>query len=294
MRFARWLLGLLLLGVACTKPGTPAEGEGSASKVVGSYTGGSVTEAELMAEVARLPPQLREQFETANGRREFIRSMIDKRLLAQEARRRGLHERPDIQQQVRALEERLTIQALLAEEEKALASPSDAELRAYYEAHKTELTQPERVRVVRVLAAVPVGAGAAEKNRARQRAEQFAQRLRKGEAVARVAADGDGPERAQGGDLGLFALGDGRDPALEKAAFALTKPGAVSPVVEEAAGWSVLQLVERREARVPPFEEVRSALQGRLQPQMKRKVFDDVLSRLRQAGGVGVEGVARP
>ncbi|HYO69400.1 MAG TPA: peptidylprolyl isomerase, partial [Archangium sp.] len=138
------------------------------------------------------------------------------------------------------------------------------------------------------------GGGAAEKARARQRAEQFAQRLRKGEPVARVAADGDGPERAQGGDLGLFALGDGRDAALEKAAFALTKPGAVSPVVEEAAGWSVLQLVERREARVPPFEEVRSAIQGQMQPQQKRRVFDDVLSRLRQAGGVGVESVARP
>jgi parvulin-like peptidyl-prolyl isomerase len=293
MRIARSLLWVMLLGVACSKQGSPGEGE-APSQTVGSYTGGVITEAELSAEVARLPPQLREQFDTVNGRREFVRSMIDKRLLAQEARRRAFHERPDIQRQVRDLEERLIIQALLAEEEKAASTPSEEQLRAYYEANKAELSQPERVRVVRVLAAVPAGASAAERTRARQRAEQFAQRLRKGEAVARVAADGDGPERIQGGDLGLFARGDGRDPALEKAAFALTKAGAVSPVVEEAAGYSVIQLVELRESRIPPYEEVRSSLQGRMQPQMKRKVFDDLLTRLRQSGGVSVDSITRP
>ncbi|HEX8435508.1 peptidylprolyl isomerase [Archangium sp.] len=293
MRIARSLMWVMLLGAACSKPGSPDAGDVQ-SQAVGSYTGGVITEAELAAEVARLPPQLREQFDTVNGRREFIRSMIDKRLLAQEARRRALHEQKDIQRQVRDLEERLIIQALLAEEEKAASTPSEEQLRAYYEANKAELSQPERVRVVRVLAAVPAGSSAAERTRARQRAEQFAQRLRKGEAVARVAADGDGPERIQGGDLGLFARGDGRDSALEKAAFALTKAGAVSPVVEEAGGYSVIQLVERREPRIPPFEEVRSTLLGRMQPQMKRKVFDDLLTRLRQAGGVSVESSTRP
>ncbi|ATB38883.1 hypothetical protein CYFUS_004320 [Cystobacter fuscus] len=285
MRRVRWLFGVGILLVACSKQDAPAEGADSSSQVVGTYEGGVITEAELMAEVARLPPRLREQFETPAGRGEFIRSMIDKRLLAQEARRRGLHERPDIQRQVRELEERLSIQALMAEEEKAAPPVSEEALRAYYDMHQTELTEPERVRVVRVFAAVPAGASAAQRTSARQKAEQFAQRLRKGEPAAKVAAEGDGPERLRGGDVGLFALGDRGEPAMEQAAFALKKPGEVSAVVEESGGYSVLQFVERRAARVPPFEEVRASIQGRLQPQMKRKVFEDVLSRLRKAGG---------
>ena len=58
-------------------------------------------------ESARLPPALREQFETPAGRREFTRSMIDKRLLVLEARRRKLTEDPELRRQVQELEERL-------------------------------------------------------------------------------------------------------------------------------------------------------------------------------------------
>ncbi|WP_426745919.1 peptidylprolyl isomerase [Myxococcus faecalis] len=221
--------------------------------------------------------------------------MIDKRLLAQESRARGLNENPEIQKQVQALEERLMLQALLAEEERAAGAPSEAELRAWYEGHLTELTQPERVRVARIFAATPAGASAAQRTQAKQRAERFAQQLRAGQPREKVAAGGDGPEKARGGELGGLARGDWRgDVAVEKAAFALKKVGEVSPVVAEAGGFSVLQLLERREARVPPFEEVRAEVEARMLPQRKRKVFEDLLERLRRAGTIEIDVAGRP
>jgi peptidyl-prolyl cis-trans isomerase C len=267
----------------------------SAGRVVGRFDGGVVTEAELNAESARLPSPLREQFESPAGQREFVRSMIDKRLLAQEARRRGFTDAPDIQKQVRELEERLSIQALLAEEERKAAPPSEAEQRDWYEGHRQDLAQPERVRVGRVLAAVPAGATAAQRTQARQRAERFAQQLKAGQSLAKVSAEGDGPEKARGGELGLMARGDWRgDAAGEQALFALTRVGEVSPVVVEAGGFSVFQLLERREARVPSFEEVRAEVEARMLPQRKRKAFEQLLSGLRREGGVVVEVPARP
>jgi peptidyl-prolyl cis-trans isomerase C len=295
--YKRLLLIVLALGAGCSRPSPSAEGGQGASdgtRIVGRYDGGVVTEAELAAESSKLPSPLHEQFESAVGQREFVRSMIDKRLLELEARRRGLHEDAAILKQVRELESRLIIQALLAAEEQRVGAPSEQTLREYYQEQRQTLAQPERVRVARVFVAVPPNATAAQRAQARQRVERFAQRLSRGEPFAKVAGVGEGPERTQGGDLGFLGRGEGREPALEKAAFALDKPGAVSPVVSESGGFSVLQLLERREARIPPFEEVRSQIEARVLPQHKRKVFESLLARLRQAGAVEIDVPAHP
>ena len=254
---------------------------------MGRFAGGAITQGELAREAERLPPELRERFASDVGKRELVRSMVDKRLLAQEARRRGIVEDPQIHRQVVELEERLVIQALLAGEERAAGAASEAELRAYFEAHKEELAQPERVRVARVLVASAASDAAAK--RALARAQGFAVRLRKGEPIAKVAAEGDGPERTRGGDLGLLERSQLKDPAVAAAAFALGAPGAVSPVIEGSEGLTVLQLLEKRERRVPPFEEVRSVVEGRLSPIRKRKVFDELLAKLRASAQVRVE-----
>lgn len=257
--------------------------------VVGRYSGGIITSVDLQREANRLPPALRTQFETPYGRRELVAAMIDKRLLAQEAEARKLQEDPEIQRQVRELQERLVLQALLAEEERAAGAPTDAEVRSWYEAHKRELAQPERVHVARVLAAVPKNGTAADRARARARVEKLVARARRGEPFERVAAEGDGPEKVRGGDLGLLARGATPDRQLEEAAFRLRGPAELSPPVECADGVAVLRLIERRPARIPSLEESRSDVENRLAPLRKRKVLDDLLARLRAKGKTSVE-----
>jgi parvulin-like peptidyl-prolyl isomerase len=260
---------------------------------VGRFAGGVVTQSQLAREAERLPPELRERFASDAGKRELVRSMIDKRLLAREARRRGAAEDPQIRRQVEDLEERLIIQSMLAGEERSSGAAPEAELRAYFDANKDDFAQPERVRTARVLAAAAPSAPAAQRAKARAKAQGLADRLRRGEPLAKVAAEGDGPERARGGDLGLLERGQFKDSATAAAAFALSAPGAVSPVFECPEGMAVLQLLEKRERRVPPFEEVRGAVEGRLSPIRKRKVFDDLLARLRAGAQVRIEIGAR-
>ncbi|MEW5850434.1 MAG: peptidyl-prolyl cis-trans isomerase [Myxococcota bacterium] len=239
------------------------------------------TRAEVLEEVRRLPPVLREQFETENGQREFLRAMQDKRLLAAEARRRNLAAEPTIAKQVRELEERLIIQKLL-EIEESKSPVTEEEARTWFEANKEMLKQPERVRVVRVLAAAK-GASSGDLQTARTKAERFRRRLTSGEATQKVAPDGDGPESARGGDLGFIQAGDHPDKALEAAAFSLKNRGDVSEVVKTQDGYAVLVLTDRREARIPSYDEVRSDVIARMEPQRKRKVFNEVIRRLREA-----------
>ncbi|NBD08510.1 peptidylprolyl isomerase [Corallococcus silvisoli] len=290
---------LLLLALSSCE-GRPLETTASAGpkaplprELVARFDGGVVTREEWERESRRLPPALREQFASEAGQREFAWSLVDKRLLVTEAKRQGLAGREDIARQVRELEERLIVQALLTQEERAAGAATEQELRGWYDANRQEFEQPERIRLGRVLARFERQGSAGDRARARTRAEEFARRLQK-EPLAQVQASGDGPERARGGDLGVFARGELPDRRLEAAAFALRTPGQVSPVVETEEGFAVVQLLERRPARVPPYEEVRAEVEGRLAPVRQRKVFDALRARLRSGSDVQVEVTARP
>lgn len=280
--FARGgLLFLFVTSAGCARCG------GSRAAVYATFDGGQVTAEEIRLEAAKLPPLLRTRFETDNGRRELVNAMVDKRLLLAEAQRRKHDKDPDVVRQVRELEERLAIQALLASEEKLAGSPSEAELRAWFEEHRGELSQGDRVRVRRILASAAPGASAADRQRARARAGAFASRLQRGEPFDRVAGDGDGPEKTRGGDMGLLMSGSG-DPRIERAAFGLARVGERTDVVECADGYALLELIERRPGRSPTFEESRSEVENRVTPERKRRAFEELLGRLRRDADVRV------
>ncbi|MCE9670032.1 peptidyl-prolyl cis-trans isomerase [Myxococcus stipitatus] len=277
-----------LFAVSACKQSGLTQDVSPSEPVAARFVGGVLTEAEVLREAQRLPPQLREKFEAGAGRQEFVRSLVDKRLLAQEASLQ-FGQDPEIRRQVRELEERLAIEALLAAEERKAPALTDAEARAYYDSHSERFAEPERVRLARVLAAVPVGSPRSAWEQARQRAEGLRKRLASGEALSKVAEAGDGPERTRGGDLGLLAVGSLGAESLEKAAAALSKPGSVSPVIDTADGAAVLVLIERRPARIPPFEEVRAAVVGQMKPTHQRKVLSELLARLRASAAVRLE-----
>jgi len=247
-----------------------------------------VSLAEVESEANRLTPGLRDQFANPAGREALVLSLIDKKLLVGEARHRGLDQDPELQRQVSGLESRLLIKALVANEQKAIGPPSDAELRAFYDAHRDRYALPERVRIARVLVR-PGAAGPAGKASAQLRAQALRARLLRGEPLASVEKQAEGPERARGGELGTYAQGDFKAPAVGRAAFALVRPGAVSPVLPTQEGFAVLQLLERLAGRVPPFEEVRAQVAAELSVDRQRQAFDALRKRLRQAADVHLE-----
>lgn len=278
-----------LVAMSCQQGTGPPASRPSPRNVVATYRGGEVSREELLREANRLPAVLRQQFETPAGKRELAASIVDKRLLVEEARRRGLRSNPEIQQQIREMEERLLVKALVDGEERAAGAPTDAELRAFYEQNKDGFRLPERIHFLRVLAAIPAGATTGDRQRARARAEAFLRRLNAGEPFAKVQTSGDGPERARDGDFGTHAPEDLGDRRLAMAVLALQKPGQRSGVVEMDAGYAVLQLVEKLPSRVPPFEEVRGEVEGKIQPSRNRKAFDALRARLRTQADVKVE-----
>jgi parvulin-like peptidyl-prolyl isomerase len=287
------LFTFLLIALACGRSAAPPNGQQGA-RVVARFDGGVVTTRDLDEAAARLPTALKNEFRSPAGQRELAQSVVDKRLLVQEARRSGLDARDDIRKEVAALEDRLLVQALLDAEEKRAGKPSEAELREYFARSSASFAIPERVRFRRGLARFSPTAPAPERARGRARCERWVAQLRAGQPADRVLRDGDGPERTQGALLGPYARSEMSDRALADAAFALTRPGEVSPVVSTPEGCAALQLVEKQPSRVPSFEEARPAVESRYTAVWKRKVFDRLVERLRTSAGVSLDLVAQP
>lgn len=173
---------------------------------------------------------------------------------------------------------------------------SEEELRAAYEERREEFTREEQVRARHIL--LEVGP---ERDPEVVRAEmaEIRQRLEEGEEFAALARElSEDPGTAEsGGDLGFFGRGR-MVPEFEDAAFAAGLGEVVGPV-ETAFGLHLIEVIERREAGVRPFEEVRGALESRLLAERSRQLGErraaELAERLRREGVTtpeAMEGVA--
>ena len=170
--------------------------------------------------------------------------LIEQRLLALEAHRRGVHRDDEARRRLAIARERLLGNILV---ETAVAEAvTDEAARAMY-AEQMRLTPAvEEVRARHILTAT------------RREAEEAARLVTEGADFAQLAVQisRDPATRLEGGDLGYFTAA-GILPAFAAAAFD-TPVGAVSAPFQSESGWHVLKVEDRRDQPRPSFEDMRA------------------------------------
>jgi peptidyl-prolyl cis-trans isomerase C len=233
--------------------------------VVFTAGGETMTRTQFERLLANLPQQVRTQAATPEGKRQLADKLADMRILAQEARSRGLQSTPDVASQLKMQEDSLLANAMYQHLVQT-AKPSEADLKASYEARKAEF---EQVKVRHILVRVQGSRLPLRKDQkeltdaeALAKAKALRERIVKGEdfvAVAKAESD-DTATGAKGGDLGTLSHGH-VIPEFEQAVFALT-PGQISEPVKTQFGYHLIQVQERT---TPEFEKVRGELERDLQ-----------------------------
>ena len=142
-------------------------------------------------------------------------------------------------------------------------TPDEAE--SFYLTHKDLFTHSAMVRAAHILLDT------------RGQAEVVAEEAAKGTDFATLARNlsRDQATRSNGGELGWIESGT-MDPAFERAAFSL-KSGQVSGVVRASDGYHVIKVLERREAYLPPFNDVKGEAIRMLESREKEEKFSDWL-----------------
>ena len=280
------------------------------SEVFATVNGHAISRAELEAAVHGAARQrfyhggvADERLEALRG--EVARELIDRMLLLEEAKRRGVSvsegalasaleiERRqfrleeldgDHRQRVLALlrdqvRERLLLERLEADV-KASGAFSREAVRAYYAANPDKFTTPPRQRLSVILLKVSPSATPQVWRAAENEAKLLLKRLDQGADFADLARIHSGDASASsGGDLGFVHQGMLTPEA--QAAVDELQPGQVSPPVWLLQGVALFRLAERQVAHLNPFEDVEERARGLLSREAAARAWEELVQRLR-------------
>jgi peptidyl-prolyl cis-trans isomerase C/foldase protein PrsA len=297
----------LALVLGCSGPARP-----SLPETIGFVDGEAVTVREYLAalelderENEGLSPRSAEELRVA--RRALLDGLVDRKLLAQAARRRGIRvEEADVERaflRLRAdwpgesfdklladaqltvsdlqarLRDRLIVEKLFAEEVVARVAITDADVDAYLAAHPPPPERPERVRAAQIVVKTEA--------EARRLQGELARGVSFAELARRYSLS---PDAKLGGDLGWFGRGD-MPPEFEAVCFTLPV-GQVSDVVASPYGYHLFHLIDRRAAERPESETVRSTAEAQLRAEREAAAQDQYLAGLRAAAKITIDEAA--
>ncbi|QYD70660.1 SurA N-terminal domain-containing protein [Paraburkholderia edwinii] len=160
----------------------------------------------------------------------------------------------------------------------AATQPTDADLKKYYEDNIAHYRTEGEVRASHILITAPKDASAADKDKAKQKAEQILAEVKahpdQFAAIAQKESQDPG-SASKGGDLGYFTRGmiaGGK--AFDDAVFGLKKD-EVSNIVQTDFGYHIIKVTDVKPAVTKPFDDVKQAIQKDVQAQQAAKTFSD-------------------
>ncbi len=161
----------------------------------------------------------------------------------------------------------------LAAVQKGIVVP-EAELKTYYEQNVARLAGLEERRASHILINADKAAPAAERDKARAKAQELLAALKQNpNQFAELARKNsqDSGSASKGGDLDFFGRGAMVKP-FEEVAFALKK-GEISDVVETEFGFHIIRLTDIKVPEQKSFESQRAKLEGEVRTQLAQRKF---------------------
>jgi peptidyl-prolyl cis-trans isomerase SurA len=266
----------------------------------------------FMEQIAALPDAAQRAQRTAAVKRELLKSMVDDKLLVQQATELKLSvSSEEIDRAIEQLKREYKLTDAQLQEElhktgQSIASyrqntrkeilkyrviniavgskvnPSDADVESYYERHMKTGSNIQ-VKVSHIFVSIPENADAAKVLEREDYAKKILARARAGEEFAALAKElsEDQVTRKDGGDLGYFGKEMGLPKPVEELVFSM-KVGELGGPVRGNQGFHVIKLMDRRAKDVKPLAEVKDELRMQIrQKEMERqtKIYLDDLRR---------------
>lgn len=157
---------------------------------------------------------------------------------------------------------------------------SDEEVSAYYEANKSSYMRPRQFKASHIMIKVDPSSNKEERDKLQKKAQDLADRARKGEDFYDLAYyNSDDRTKFVGGDLGYFH--EGQTAKEFETTLLKMKPGEISDPVRSLGGYHVIKLVEVNEPRLFNFEEVKDKIKKNLQDKMRGRIYTEWMNGLK-------------
>ncbi|HEY1659865.1 MAG TPA: peptidylprolyl isomerase [Candidatus Sulfotelmatobacter sp.] len=210
------------------------------------------------------------------------------------------------------MRDQIITQKVIGEEVGSHLSITNEEQQKFYDEHKSEMEQPETVRLSEIVIApekpaenpkpadngaatgqtpddtARQAAAAAALSAAEARANDLLKQIRAGANFEDLAKKySAGPSAAQGGDLGVFKRGT-LAKELEEKAFAM-KSGEVTDVTRVKQGYLILKVTDHQMAGIPPMKDVTNKIQDAIYYQKLQPALRSYLTKLRENAYIDIK-----
>jgi len=203
-----------------------------------------ISAADLLAYENGLPDHLKSPEDVDKARQEYLTALVDRQLMVAAARRQGLDQDPEIQQQVEAQAVERLVQQVVQTQVNATITVTEEEMRHEYDqlqmgwvhwpAHILSATEEDARQIHRLL--VDEGADFATLARERSLAE----------------------DRERGGELRQWFDHKGAVPEIRDVVYELPA-GSITEPIRTRDGWEVIKILDRRRLS---FEQVSGEAYG--------------------------------
>ena len=248
-------------------------------------------------------PEIRAEFDRSNTKIKFDYAVLTqadilKGLHPTDAELKAFYDRNKATYNNSIPEKRQIKYAVIDKVEPSAESVSDQELHTYYDQHREEYRQQEKVKVSQIQFKVPLpdAAGKVDEKgveEARKKAEDVLKQVKAGGDFAKLAGQySDDPGSAKnGGEVGWIGRGQAA-PEFEKAAFSLPK-GQTSELIRTSIAFHIIHVLDKQEAHVKSLAEVKDEIEGKVREEKAQRASEGAGNAfLSQARTDGLEKAA--
>lgn len=250
--------------------------ESKDTSVLAEGSGVKITKEVFEERLKRLPEWAKSRFQTDKGKKDFLKELIKEELLFLEAKKQGINKEAEVVAKLEEFERMTLINLLLKKEIEEKGTPSNEEIREYYDKNPEGFKIGFRIRAKHILVET------------KEEAEDILKRIQKGASFSNLAKElsKDSGSAKNGGDLGFFGSGM-MLPEFEKVAFNL-KIGAISNPVKTQFGYHIIQVTEKNEGKLRDFEEVKEEVKKRLTMNKQKNFFTSFIEKLEKENKVNI------
>lgn len=257
-----------------------------AGEVIARVGTNDVTAEEVRAAIALMDP--RQQAALSRDPAllsQTVRSLLANRLVLKEAMTKKWEQQPAVAAQLARARENLIVESFLQSRTAPPDNyPSDADVKAVYEANQTALVVPRRFQLAQIVIMVAKDAKKTVEEDGRKKLDEVSKKLKQPGAdfgaIARASSE-DKASAEQDGEIGWVAENDLR-PEIRAQVTGLSKSGVTEPVRLDD-GWHVLKLLDTEASRTRSLSEVRDLLVERIRTERaeanRRAYLTDLLKQ---------------
>lgn len=253
---------------------------------VAIVNGEVVTLDEFQRRIEQLAPFARARLSSLDKRKDFLDSVVQFEVLADEAEERGYGDDPAV---IQAMKD-VMVRRMIQEEVRKRVSMSDItseQVEDYYREHRSDYRNHAARRALLLIVDSEDEAREIRRDLLENRPDDSDQRVLEFRKIAAQIST-DRVAAGEGGDVGWIDHPDARPERikLSREIFALEARGDITEPFRLRDRWALASFFKERSATKKRLEDVRESIRETLYEEQKKKVRDDFVAELRESARI--------